>query len=236
MRRTAIVANLLVAVFFAVFLASTWLARSHLNGLARAFVTEKTLWYSAPLVEPVAEALDTGFMKKLLGDERLAAARRELDAYRADPAGFVADLTRKARQAKVPQKLHPLAEKVEAIKEKIRAYYDATLAALVADLRMFAATNLVAGLVACGLAWRSPDAPGLPLVLLSCLTCGAVVFGSYLYVDDLSFFRIITRRHLGWGYPLMLGSLVLWAYCKVREVQNAFRRKPQPEATDASPA
>lgn len=43
MRKTVLVLNSIVVVFFAGFLAYTFIARKHLDSIAREFVTEKTL-------------------------------------------------------------------------------------------------------------------------------------------------------------------------------------------------
>uniref|UniRef100_UPI002630D71D hypothetical protein n=1 Tax=uncultured Gimesia sp. TaxID=1678688 RepID=UPI002630D71D len=46
------------------------------------------------------------------------------------------------------------------------------------------------------------------IVGFSFLIFVSVLYCSYLYVDGLTFFRILFRAHLGWLYPLVL-SVVL---------------------------
>lgn len=216
LRSTTLVLNSIVVVFFVGFLAYTLVAREHLNSLARAFVTEKTVEYSRPLVKAAEDALDAPDAAKMVPRLVDKAIRQELAEYWQDPKAYVADLTRpKARETKAAAPhplLNPLLEKIAAIKDKVRAFYDSTLEALVVDLRIFACSNLAAGLIAFTLAWRSSDPIRRPIVWFSCLMFVAVVYSSWLYVDDLTFFRILLRAHLGWGYAVCLCGMIvaLW--------------------------
>ena len=103
-------------------------------------------------------------------------------------------------------------EKVAAIKNKIRTFYDKTLSALIADLRIFSISNLIAGLVAFGLAYRSSSDIRKPIVWFSFLMFVAVLYCSYLYVDDLTFFRILFRAHMGWWYAVFLCVMIVALY------------------------
>ena len=66
MRKTVIALNLIVAVFFTAFLTYTFVARFHLNSLARRFVTEKPVQYSMPVVELAEKSLDFPIVRQLL--------------------------------------------------------------------------------------------------------------------------------------------------------------------------
>lgn len=204
MRKTTIVINAIVAVFFACFLVYTFVARRHLDGLAREFVTEKTLQYSAPIVDLADLSLDAPLVQGFLSAKQKATIRAEIDGYREDPAAYIADLTRQERLAAKPQNANPLLAKVLSIKERIRTFYDNTLAALIADLRIFATSNLCAALIAIGLACWSGKKTRQSIVWFSFLMFAAVLYCSYLYIDGLSFFRILFRSHMGWTYPLLL--------------------------------
>jgi hypothetical protein len=70
MRKTTLVLNSIVVVFFVLFLAYTVIARQHLEALARDFVTEKTVAYSSPIVEVASESLESPLVKKLLSDDQ----------------------------------------------------------------------------------------------------------------------------------------------------------------------
>lgn len=229
MRTITIVLNSLVAVFFAGFLTYTFVAKAHLESQARRFVTEKTLQYAEPIVEVADQALDTPGVKKFLSDDQQAAIRHEITEYRNDPAVYVADLTREAvRKERNPQR-HPLLEKVAAIKDRIRTFYDNTLAALIADLRIFAGSNLCAGVIALGLALCSSAKIRPAIVWFSFLMFVAVLYCSYLYIDDLTFFRILFRTHMGWWYPFLLCVALVSLYLDYGRQPG---QSPRPSETD----
>ena len=101
MRKTTLVLNSIVVVFFICFLTYTFFVRQHLDSLARNFVSEKTLDYSKPVVEVADEALDSPLVKKFLSDEQETAIRHEIADYQNDPSAYIADLTRQIGRAHV---------------------------------------------------------------------------------------------------------------------------------------
>jgi hypothetical protein len=213
--------NLLTTAFFAGFLAYTVVARSHLEGLARQFVTEKTLHYAEPMVALTEASLESKLGQAWLSESQSTAMRREIDEYHQNPAGYVADLTRQARIARDQEPPSPLAAKVASIKERIRTFYDDTLAALVADLRIFAASNLVAASLALSLAWMSRGSVRRSVVWFSLLLFVAVLYCSSMYVEDLTFFRILFRLHIGWGYPVVLAAVLVALFLEYGHLSRA---------------
>ncbi|QDS95108.1 hypothetical protein FF011L_38930 [Roseimaritima multifibrata] len=212
MRKTTLALNLIVVAFFICFLAYMFVARQHLDSLARDFVTEKTLDYSKPVVDVADEALDSPLVKKLLSDDQETAIRREIADYQSDPSVYIADLTRQQLRDAPAANANPLNERGAAIKNKIRTFYDNTLNALIADLRIFSVSNLIAGLIAFGLSYRSSSDIRKPIVWFSFLMFVAVLYCSYLYVDDLTFFRILFRTHMGWWYAALLCVMIVALY------------------------
>ena len=204
MRGVALGLNSIVVAFFAGFLAYICIAPEKLESQAREFVTEKTLEFADPIVSIAEAALTAPLASKLLSNEQIAAAQQEIDRYRLDPAGYVADLTRLRQRPVEREQAHPLLDKVLSIKARIRAYYDETLDALIHDLRIFAGSNLIAGSIALWFAYRSRAAVAKPVLWFSLLLFAAVMYCSWLYVDDLTFFRILFRMHMGWWYPALL--------------------------------
>lgn len=203
---------MIVVIFFTCFLGYTLIARQHIDELARRFVTEKTLQHADGIVLAAEVSLDVPLVKKLLSEEQTQAIRQQIVDYRQDPLAYVSDLTRQAKAGPVAQpvieKANPLLSKVAKIKESIRQFYDNTLSALINDLRIFSFSNLLAGVIAFGLAWRSSTEIRMLIVWLSILMFLAVVYCSSVYVDDLTFFRILTRSHMGWGYTVLLALVV----------------------------
>lgn len=221
MRETTLVLNLIVVVFFICFLAYTFVARQHLDSLARAFVTEKTLAYSKAVVELADEARDAPVVKKFLSDDQESAIGHQIADYQNDPNAYIADLTRQEVRDAPTANANPLIEKVTLIKNKIRTFYDNTLNALIADLRIFSLSNLIAGLIAFALAYRSSSNIRKPIVWFSFLMFVSVLYCSYLYVDDLTFFRILFRAHMGWWYAVFLCIMMVALYLDYGRHPNA---------------
>jgi hypothetical protein len=230
MRKTALVLNSIVVVFFFCFLAYTFIARQHLDGLARDFVTEKTLDYSKPIVEISDEALDSLLVQKLLSDDQTVAIRKEVVDYQNDPAAYVSDLTRQQVRNLPLGNANPLLTKVADIKAKIRIFYDNTLNGLINDLRTFSASNLIAGVIAFGLAYRSPNVIRRTVVWFSFLMFVAVLYCSYIYIDDLTFFHILFRTHMGWRYAVFLCVMIVALYLDYGRHANATEQLDAPKS------
>jgi hypothetical protein len=197
MRKATLIINVIVVAFFTSFLAYTFLARGHLESLARAFVTEKTIVYSKPIVALAEAALESPLIQKALSEDQIGAIRGEIADYWNDPTSYITDLTRqKIRKIPVTPE-NPLIEKVASFKNKTRTFFDNTLTALITDLRIFSLSNAVAGLIAFGLAYRSSTEIRKGIVWFSFLMFVGVLYCSFLYVDDLTFFRILFRSHMG---------------------------------------
>ena len=234
MRKTTLTLNGIVLVFFICFPAYTFVARRHLDSLARDFVTEKTLDYSRPIVKLAAESLDSPLVKKLLSDEQETAIRHEIAGYENDPGGYIADLTGQQRSDVQVANANPLVDKVVSIKDEIRKFYDNTLKALIVDLRIFSISNLIAAMIAFGLAYRSPTDIRKPIVWFSFLMFVAVLYCSYLYVDDLTFFRILFRAHMGWGYAAFLSVMIVALYLDYGHHANAKEQSDPRGAADSA--
>ena len=179
-------------------------------------MTERTVLYSETLVEVAEQSLDSPLVKKLLTVDHARVIRDEIAEYRNDPSAYVSDLTRKAARVQQQQKGNPLLEKVASVKQRIRAFYNDTLAALIGDLRIFSSTNLCAGAVGLWLAVRSRAPIQQPAVWFSFLMFAAVLYCSFMYIDDLTFFKILFRAHMGWWYPVLLVVVLAGLYREYR--------------------
>lgn len=208
MRNIPIILNAVIATLSIGFFLYTFVAVDHLEGLAREFVTEKTLGYSRPVVDAVEKSLESPLVIKLLPGDHAQSIRREIDSYREDPSSFVRELTGSVRSGSQPKRLPSVGSKIESFKNEIRSYYDSTLTALILDFRIFSGSNAVAGMLALALALRSPLSVRKCALWFSFLLFAAVLFSSYLYIDGMSFFRILFRSHMGWWYPVSLAFMV----------------------------
>lgn len=63
-----------------------------------------------------------------------------------------------------------------------------------------------------GLAYWSHTKVQKSIVWFSFLMFVTVLCCSYLYVDNLSFFRILFRTHMGWWYPLVMCVILTGLY------------------------
>lgn len=236
-KRTTLILNAIVVIFFGGFLVYTFFARQHLDGLAREFCIDRTLLYARPVLDDLAaqieKRLDQPVVKRVLPEARSAVVRREIESYRNDARGYIADLVRHKPVVEQVVDRHPAMRKASEMaaeaKAKIRDYYDETLRALIADLRLFGASNLVAGLVAFLLAWRSPHGVRRSLVWFSLLMFAAVLYNSYVYVDDLTFFRIFFRLHLGWWYPVGVCATLIGLYHDYGPLGHVILGEDDPE-------
>jgi hypothetical protein len=212
MRRVLIILNLTLAVLFGAFFAYTFVARKHLTNLARDFVTQRTQSYAERSIRIVEAAVKAPAARTLLKPEQVEAIERELTEYRAAPATYIRQLTGVERlSGTVSGYVAPVAAPLALWKQRVRAHFDATLLQLLRDLRIFSGTNVVAGLIAAGLAWKARGRIGNGLIVLSTIILVAVIFNSYMYVDDMAFFTIITRLYMGWTYPVLVAVTVGWA-------------------------
>ena len=229
MRTALVVLNLLVAGASGALFGYTFFARDHLTGLAEEYVVAKTVAHAAPAVEKVELALKQP--EALLVPAAIrAAVREEVDAFRADPNKYVRALVTRVAVREKPK--HPFAEKVLAWKESIRAYADKTLASLVRDLRIFAGTNVVAALLAALFAWRARGRLRWHLVGVSALLLGVLAVQAYLFIDDLTFFRIVADWRVGWTYPTFMALTFVYLYIRFgRHVPFA----PEPAANPSGP-
>lgn len=233
MRMTVLALNSIVVVFFSCFFAYTFIARSHLDALARDFVTVKTISYSKPIVEITRESLDSPLVRKLLSEDKILAIRNEIGDYRNDPAAYVSDLTHQPVRKMPLANANPLLAKVASIKEQIRNFYHDRLNALITDLRIFSVSNLIAGMIAFALAYHSSPPFRRSIVWFSFLLFVAVLCCSSLYIDDLTFFRILFRTHMGGLYPVTLCVMTFalyWDYGRHLNTTEHSRVNETPES------
>lgn len=212
MRTAVLAASAAAALFFGTSFVLTFFARDYLTGLAGDYLAERTQRYAEPFVQTAEEVLETPGVRKALGDERYRVFREEVDEYRRDPRAFIGRLVRPGGLPPAAAHNAPLKECVRAWKGKVRDYFGETLGRLLRDLRIFFGSNLVAALLAGGLAWRARGDRLKWLLVLSALLLAAVAYGAYMYVDGLSYFKVLIGAYVGWWYPAVLGITFLGLY------------------------
>jgi hypothetical protein len=193
--RTALIAlNLLVAAASSSLFVYTFFARDHVVALAEDYVIEKTIPHVMPVVEEIEALLKNPWVRLAPVGVR-DAVQAEVDSFRNNPKAYVRALV--AKGAAIERPKHPFADRVVKWKEDIQAYFEATLASLIRDVRIFAGTNVVAALLA---AWMASKASGR----WRWRVLAALGLQSYMFIDGLTFFRIISGARVGWSYPLVV--------------------------------
>jgi hypothetical protein len=211
-RTALVVVNLLVAVASAGLFAWTFFARARLTEMAEDYVIAKTVVHVTPAVEKIDELLR--HPAALLAPAAVRrAVQAEVDAFRTDPHGYVRALV--ARGAAIEKPKHAFAERVFAWKEQARAYFDKALTGLIRDLRIFSGTNCVAALLAAWLASRATGRWRWHILGMSVLLLGVLALHAYMFINELTFFRIIWNVRVGWSYPLALALTFGYLYFRI---------------------
>lgn len=222
LRKITIVLNILVVLVSSFLFGNTFFAKQRVTEHARTFVTEKTLDYSRPAIEAIEQVLDSPIASKLISAEKKQAIESEVALYRSSPAEYVASLTsdggRRSSQFE--------ADRVGQLKQQIRNYYEATLRDLFVDLRIFTGSNIAAGLFGLILLCSSRIGSLREVQVFSLVVFVSVVISSFAYIDGLSFFRILFKWHMGWSYPVGIGSTTFYIYYQYLEIKKQNNKKP----------
>lgn len=225
MRRILIILHTLIALFFACSLGYTLVAKGHLENLARSFAVEKTIEYGDPVVGMADVSLRLPGAKKVLTDDQITSAKKEINSYRADRKAYIGRLTRTAKESVANSTEHPILAKVTGMKNRIAVHYNDTIDALVEDFRIFATSNLVAAMIALVFAWQMRGRMNNSFLALSLVLMFTLVYGVVLYIDNLSFFKILFKIHLGWLHPVLLSVPMICVgveYVRFREIAHEF--------------
>lgn len=224
LRKILIALHLAGAALSVILLVSTFLAKGIITSKARQVAVDKSRGLADPLAAKVQETLDRPVLGKLIRGETRQRLESELSDYRAAPDAWLIELAeggaQRAKAFDFPEIESPLARKavdlltkgVSDLKDRLEESYRN----LIADLRIFAATNLVAFLLAAALARvaRTPRARhwlhGYSFVML--LAFAASIF---LYVDQNWTWNLLRNDHMGWRYPVVLGAITLYGILRV---------------------
>ena len=224
LRKILIALHLAGAALSVTLLVSTFLAKGIITSKARQVAVDKSRSLADPLAAKVQETLDRPVIGKLIRGEVRDRLESELAGYRTAPDAWLIELAEggagRAKAFDFPEIESPLARKavdlltkgVSDLKDRLEESYRS----LIADLRIFAATNLVAFLLAASLAWvaRTPRAShwlhGYSFVML--LAFAASIF---LYVDQNWTWNLLRNDHMGWRYPAVLGAITLYGILRV---------------------
>ena len=204
LRKISLLLNSLVVVLSLSLFCYTFIAKAHLVEHTRAFVTEKTLAHSRPLVELMRAGMDAPIAQKLVPEKIRAQTEAEIALYESDPIKYVSLLTSEKAPSFGSGKL-------AKFKEGVHGHYQSILGALVRDLRIFSGSNLVAGIFALWLLLSGKPGRDGKVIAFSFVIFAAVAYSTLSYIDGVSFFlRILFTTHLGWWYPAGIALTILW--------------------------
>ncbi|WP_035603205.1 hypothetical protein [Haloferula sp. BvORR071] len=223
MRGFLIFFNLAGAILSIALLVSTFAAKGIITSQAQRIAVEKSRKYSDPLAGKLQETLDRPLIGKLIVGKPREVLERELQDYRSSPGDWLEELARggadKAKQIDFPEITQPLARKaLDALKSEmtgLKAQVQDSYRNLIADLRLFATTNLIVFLLIAWLCWiaRSPSAIHW-LVGYSLAMSLALVISIYFYAQQNWAWSILRNDYMGWRYPSLLG--IATAYLMLR--------------------
>ena len=106
-------------------------------------------------------------------------------------------------------------------KTQVIRYYDKVLSRLILDVRVFAVTNVIAAAAAWWFAYQSQEKIYAHLLIASGILFLAIILCVMQFIDDFTFFRIITNSTTITSYPLTMIGLFAWLY---HDLSPAFRR------------
>lgn len=213
MRTALIVLNLVVAAASAILFGYTFFARDHFIRLAQDFVIERTVQHVNPAVDLAEAVLEDPRAVARVPPAIREVAADEIRMYRQDPPRYVREVVAGGAAAAEGPK-NPLAGQVVGWKKSITDYFEKTLASLIRDVRIFSGTNVVAALLAAWMAHRARGRWRYHVLAASALLLFALGLHIYMFIDNLTFFRIIFNWRVGWSYPVMI--VLTFGYLYVR--------------------
>lgn len=220
LRIVLIVLHLAGAGLSLALLLSTWHAKQIVANKAREVAVAKCRSYSDPIADKVQETLDRPVIGKLIRGNVRVRLEEELGEYRAAPGDWLTKLAiggvEYAKRFDFPEVENALARKaLDALKAEVaelKARVQTTYDNLIADIRLFATTNLVVFLLAAILAFlsRTPKAKAV-LLGLSALLLAVAVISAGCYIGQDWTWTLMQNDFMGWGYAIGIGMATLLA-------------------------
>jgi hypothetical protein len=239
-RKVLIALHLAGVALSIALLVSTFVAKGIITSKAREAAVEKSRGLSDPLAAKLEETLERPVLGKLIRGSVRERLETELSDYRANPDGWMSRLAEggadRAKAFDFPELEHPLARKaVETLTQGVsdlKGHLEESYRGLILDLRLFAATNLVAFLLATCLAWvaKTPRAQHW-LLGYSTIMLLAFAVSISLYVNQSWTWNLLRNNHMGWRYPAILG--IITAYGLLRVTPELFFSRPASDDSES---
>lgn len=225
-RKILITLHLAGAALSIALLVSTFVAKGFITSKARQVAVDKSRILSDPLAAKLEETLDRPVLGKAIPAPVRKRLEGEMAAYRTSPDAWLLRLAEggadRAKDFEFPEIENPLARKaVDAIAKGVsglKGHLEESYRDLIGDIRLFAATNIIAFLMAASVAFLSRTPPfrhwyiAYSLVLLI-----ATALSISIYIDQNWAWNLILNRYMGWSYPTLLGILTLYGIIRSAE-------------------
>lgn len=221
MNKRLAILHAMIVIFFVGLLGYSTMAVQHLRGLASEFAIQKTEQHVEQIVTVGSAVLEAVDERGWISGAQQKLFERELDEFWKDPYGFLTDVT-KANERKLPR--IGQMKKLLSIKQELRTYYDSVVSSLLSTVRIFAGTNIVAGLVGLIVCLWYRNTKIALILWFSISLCLAVFYGCWLFVDSLSFFSILFRFHMGWSYPCYVIAACVLMFSEVKSRMGDTRQ------------
>lgn len=224
LRKLLIALHLAGAALSIALLTSTFVAKGIITSKARSIAVEKSRAASDPLAAKLEETLDRPVLGKAIRGKVRERLEAELTSYRESPEAWLLRLaeggTERAKEFDFPEIENPVARKaVDAITKGVsglKGHLEESYRDLIGDIRLFAATNIVAFGIAAWLAWiaRTPQSKHWLLAFSGVML---VVFAASIsaYLDQNWTWSILTGNYMGWAYPVILGVATLYGILRI---------------------
>jgi hypothetical protein len=227
------------AILSLALLVSTFLAKGVITNKAREFAVEKTRHLADPFASKLQDSLDGKVAGTLIRGKVRERLEAELASYLASPDAWLVNLAEggaeRARDFDFPDVEQPLARKaIDAVAgqvAKLKGHLQGSYQDLIADLRIFAGTNLAAFLFAAWLCTKKTTPKvQFHLIAFSCILLVAAAFSILVYVDQNWTWTILTRSYFGWGYPALLGTVAIYLLVEVAPSLRHHEPPPEPRS------
>lgn len=217
-RKILIVLHLVGAALSVALLVSTFVAKGLITSKVRQVAVEKSRAVSDPLAAKLQETLDRPMLGKLIRGDARERMETELTDYLRSPDAWLVRLAEgggnRAKVLDLPEIESPVARKAIDVLLKgvtdLKAHLAESYRALILDVRVFAATNLIAFLLAAGLAKlaRTPRARHW-LIGYSFIMLIAFAGSILLYLNQNWMWSLLRNDYMGWDYAALLGVITL---------------------------
>jgi hypothetical protein len=223
-RKILIALHLAGAALSIALLVSTFVAKGIITTKARSIAVEKSRAASDPLAAKLEETLDRPVLGKAIRGRVRERLEAELASYRESPEAWLLRLaeggTDRAKDFDFPEIENPLARKaVDAIAKGVsglKGHLKESYRDLIGDIRLFAATNIVAFGIAAWLSWiaRNPRSRHW-LLAYSGLMLVVFVISISAYLGRNWTWSILTGNYMGWAYPVILAIATLYGILRI---------------------